>query len=813
MVVFNPAVPDTNDPSYLQLSRPISQPESDKSSVYAGKAAEYFGESLKSKGEADFYASKGKAAESAGYGELFKGLGDMFQSGTRAADAYYKSKIDADVYSAVDAERTNFTRQLEQAGIGGTVPVSSADDMEFSSQSRRGGPVDILSPTARESMPEGIDRGIRDVNSVVAARANDKISETMYIQRLNSIAKSLRAQYPGHREYIDQQIAQTTGMNPANAYVRSMIQDMNAAATAARASQGKVESMLIDGAKKIPGFQNIYFGWKDGNITTEQAMEIYNKQEAWRYTYERIKAGRENLKGTIEERQLVDGQNLSTTVSQKVDTLFDSAMARIKPEVLEKLRNGDFTGVDPTEIQKVNSAMLAAKQGAFQAAWGEAVRLGWTNSTSLGAEEVKKRINAQLSIFDNFSDLINNQNGGAAFALVAQNKALLTAGENRMLKDKELGPYLTMSSAIQKNGGDKALEKLFQSGLGTGLMPATQAFIRDEKARWASGEINPQTGAPHTPNDIIEAAKKEKIPVPKLNNEVVKTLGLIYDPQVGDGMKTTMIKGLGSEQNKGFISQFGKDGWNTPDRAYRPGAKWVNGKNYVWSEATRPEIIAEVKKQDQTTQRNYIDWAEQTFAKELFGRDIKDFERISKHKGLVVTYDSENKRFGVSMHLADTRPKVDPNALPGGRILPGERVDQLRLQYESAKTTIENLNAGISGLKNVAELRNMDVDAYIFRQLRLSGATLEGTSIPSAMMKSMTSSATSKSNFQPEENPQRGSLSEFLKNPATTLPARPQNAPAGSRTRLRGNLTDEELIPGSISVEDVPLGQPLRTRR
>jgi hypothetical protein len=65
--------------------------------------------------------------------------------------------------------------------------------------------------------------------------------------------------------------------------------------------------------------------------------------------------------------------------------------------------------------------------------------------------------------------------------------------------------------------------------------------------------------------------------------------------------------------------------------------------------------------------------------------------------------------------------------------------------------------------------------------------------------------AVQSSQFAPEEGSQRGSLSDFLRSPGTTLPGRVQNAPAGSRTRLRGNLTDEEPV-GPMEVTNIPEG-------
>jgi hypothetical protein len=81
--------------------------------VYAGQSAEYAGHAAKYAGQASEYAGKAAEFEGQGLGHLFKGIGEVFGEGLKAADKFVKSSIDQDVYSAVDAQRNQYSAQLE----------------------------------------------------------------------------------------------------------------------------------------------------------------------------------------------------------------------------------------------------------------------------------------------------------------------------------------------------------------------------------------------------------------------------------------------------------------------------------------------------------------------------------------------------------------------------------------------------------------------------------------------------------------------------------------------------------------------------
>src|ERR1700747_2431519 len=181
MAIFNPEVQPGRDdmPNYFKYSEAIKQPQADQ--------------------------SKGLAYEA---------LGKGIEGAASLADTTAKDIIGQDVRDTTEKIRSDFTNQLQQTkdvmGGGPRTTLMSAD-------------ADANQP----SIPEAINTGLSKVDSLQSALINGKINDTYYHQRLADAVTSIRAKYPGYTDYIDQKVAQVTGVNPANAVVGDLMQDIN----------------------------------------------------------------------------------------------------------------------------------------------------------------------------------------------------------------------------------------------------------------------------------------------------------------------------------------------------------------------------------------------------------------------------------------------------------------------------------------------------------------------------------------------------------------------------------------------------------
>src|SRR5678816_3678257 len=151
------------------------------------------------------------------------GAGDLFTSSIAAADEIIKAKASSRIENEAGAEKDLHISELEAAkatitgqevGPNAGVKTNATDpSLEVSSQSRQ----DTLVAQPQE-VPAGLDGLSRTLGTLDSARANGKLSETAYYARLNSVARSVRSQFPGYRDYIDSQVEKVTGVAPANAY-------------------------------------------------------------------------------------------------------------------------------------------------------------------------------------------------------------------------------------------------------------------------------------------------------------------------------------------------------------------------------------------------------------------------------------------------------------------------------------------------------------------------------------------------------------------------------------------------------------------
>src|SRR5258708_7291981 len=139
-----------------------------------------------------------------------KGIGGAF----KIADDFMQQKVKNEATEGVDAIRDITTRTLEIATQPQSVvpgPAQTGDGTKVADPS-------LLDSNAAADVPAAIDGGLKRIGTLTNARmATSGRNDTLYVQQLNSLAKNLRAQYPGYRPYIDEQISSMYGLYKVNA--------------------------------------------------------------------------------------------------------------------------------------------------------------------------------------------------------------------------------------------------------------------------------------------------------------------------------------------------------------------------------------------------------------------------------------------------------------------------------------------------------------------------------------------------------------------------------------------------------------------
>lgn len=271
MVAFNPDVPQGQDnmPNWTRFGSPASSFEGDKSSGIAISTA-----------------------------------AQAIESGTNILDTTAKDVIKKDVRGTVEPIREDFTNQL----------ITARDQATGT---------DIIPPSSTSvPPPTAIQSGIQKVQAIQLASENGKVNDTYYDMRLKSAVTDLRAKYPGYIDYIDSQVSSITGVNPANALVQNLMQDINRLQTNKRTATDKA----VDDAMKS--------GYPDANIMVQklqsqgesylpQFREWYAKQTVFDSSIKRQNAVREANKGTKEDISTSRVEDFTNEAGSKLSTAFD----------------------------------------------------------------------------------------------------------------------------------------------------------------------------------------------------------------------------------------------------------------------------------------------------------------------------------------------------------------------------------------------------------------------------------------------------------------------------------------------------------
>lgn len=216
-------------------------------------------------------------------------LGKGLEEGTEVADRGIKDVIKDSLYKQIDSERDGFSSALQtmKRMVTGSPLDANAQATDKD-----------LMPDQPPPPPSGVQRGLSTVQNLQSGFDGNKISETMYYQRLNTVAKQMRSDYPGYRDYIDQEVSKISGGNPANEYLKGMIQDLNRGLASKNKDQEYYEKAIVNsgydnsqkmvekfrsGQISIPQVQ----GWLAGNATKDgenkratAAFEMADKQHS-----------------------------------------------------------------------------------------------------------------------------------------------------------------------------------------------------------------------------------------------------------------------------------------------------------------------------------------------------------------------------------------------------------------------------------------------------------------------------------------------------------------------------------------------------
>lgn len=711
MAIFNPQVQDINTPDWTKTSHPISQPEADKSK-----------------------------------GIMLSTVGNALEGGVKIAEDtmqdYLKEKVSAGVDALRDTSILAY-QDIRSSQITGQPPDPAAV--------KTAGFKGTLVKEANSDVPDDLQSGLDRAQNIALAKAQrGSANDTLYTANLYALTKQLRAEYPGHRDFIDQQIAKISGKNPANAFMDNLLADINRSSTgqdvfqkmvmtkaAANMGDAEVQKWLIAAQQNVPNSMS--------GLT--QAVFKAEKQKA---QHEQWRIQNEESKGD----QSADATKATGQAEVRAQQIVDKHLNPVleipgltAPQTMKKLVEDSMTG--KITLQGAQKDMLVQSLAAARSQAADDLQ------RTLDKEGYSQRIrdpkalqairDDKLGYLDRAIALITDDKWGS----MGEARRRVTAMQdetNLQAQTSPTGEWLRKSKVIGDHLGPQWLNYIDSLGLAKGNLQQLQSFMNDTMVRASTPDDVRKDGVVKSMYSDLQTARNAKangVKAPdKIYDNIVENVGLINsatEQGKQDVAKEVVKYTFDPSRNSKIMEFFGKD--FTDD-----SGKFHKGRMAVYDTLTQPKLVDNIwNLRDKDAWKMHKDWQEMSF-KTIFGESVKDLDKkinwnLSGMKDTKLVWDSDNNRFSLAGPTVDKSSKIDRNVPP--QALPAD-VANVRI----TEATINQLNSGLQNLSYMRKKEGEDVNSYLFDMLMGLGYSpndkLRGDNLPQKAIEAV--AASSKSN-------------------------------------------------------------------
>lgn len=686
MSAFNPTVPDTNDPNYLNWSKPISDLPGNKA-----------------------------------WGAALSGAGDMLKATVSAADEWIKKDIDDKVTKQVDEQKNALETGLENirlAQVNGTAT---------------GGAVNLLPQDRLPDVPGGVKNGLDRINTLQQARdqnsgsTGNSINDTYYSGNITAIAKNIRAEYPGYRDYIDSKVSAISGLPVANSYYKNLMADINHAATNANDANKKADNLLMDGVKSgYKGFDVLYERRLRGQASNQDIVDAYFDQSS----KDRLNTqAREKLalqRGTIEADQTMAVASYGDEAARTTDTFLRTVTIGTpfgqmsSKEFMDGVDSGKFK-MTPTQAQEMAPVMEGVRRGLNSALIESANKTNPNGTPSYavragGLDKLKGQIEQQNTIFSQFTDGIVNEKYGLAWT--ARNWANAASSETgrRMYEDEKIGPRMLLQKQMRSDFGDNFSNILIEDAMKMDLQNDLKEYFTNKLTK-AITTPPPGAAAPSAIEDV-QQAKKNGIGIE--NPEETKYYQRILEiPKIVGNTEAPMKARINAAnyafgpKNRYLLREFNQD-YRDPTTG-----QWVEGKIGAFYRMSSPDVVQgmiDLKnkggpqgKAAYDNWRNFIDLS----INEAVGGDVRNLGEIKPtgKNDVKVAFNSETNTF----ELRDAS---------GRNPLPRRSADPTAQGYlNTIHDSTDRINLVLSKYVDIAKATGQNPNEMAIRILVQSGYT------------------------------------------------------------------------------------------
>lgn len=711
MPIFNPQVPDTNSPDWTNTSRPISQPESDKSK-----------------------------------GILLNTVGNALESGVKLAEDTMQDFLKDKVSAGVDALRDTSIlayQDIRSSQIQGTTPAEGAV--------KTAGFKGTLVKEANADLPQDLQSGLDRAENIALAKAQrGSANDTLYTANLYALTKQLRAEYPGHRDFIDQQIARISGKNPANAFMDNLLSDINRAST----GQDVFQKQILTKAGANLGDAEVQKWWVATQQGVPNAMQgltraVFNA-EGQKAQHEKWKIDNEQSRGD----QSADATKATGQFEVRAQQVIDKHLNPVleipgltAPQTMKKLVEDSMTGrvtLAGPQKEMLVQALAAARSQAADDLQKTSDREGYSQRIR-DPKALQAIRDDKLGYLDRAISLITDDKWGS-MGEAKRRVAAMQDDTNLQAQTSPTGEWLRKSKVIGDHLGPQWLNYIDSLGLAKGNLQQLQSFMNDSMVRASTPDDVRKDG-------VVKSMYSDLVTAKNAKNNGVKAPDKIYDNLVDNVKLITTATEQGKtdvakevvkytfdpNKNANIVKFFGKD--FVDDRGVRH-----NGRNAIYDTLTEPKVVDSIwGLRDKDSWNMHKDWQEISF-KTLFGENVKDLDKkinwtTAGMKDTKLVWDSDFNQFSLTGPTVEKSRKIDPGVPPN--VLPSD-VANVRI----TQATVDDLNKGLKNLSYMRKKEGSDTNSYLFQMLMDLGYSpndkLHGDNLPQKAIEAV--QASSKSN-------------------------------------------------------------------
>ena len=706
MVTIAPELPSVTPPEWLRESRPISDLSVDKSAAIG--------------------ITTGAQA---------------LETGVNVAENLQQKAISDKTRAGVDAIRDTTTlayENIRNAQLSGQSPADAAMRTAGFTGSLTGSQPDV---------PPGLQAGLDRADQIGTAMAQGagKNNDTLYTANLNALAKQLRSEYPGHRDFVDEQIARISGKNPANAYMDNLLQDINRNATAANAGKNR----LLGEAYK-------YFGADDGsgrtmwpyikafemglpnsennlaNAVSKAAADKY-KFDSWQQNHTMNTANKADDTETAKQQYAAE---LGASAQRHFNGLLE-VPGLTDPATIQRLisqsQNGQIV-LSSDQKNQLLSAAVAAKSAWEDDAKRIANQRGYTARINDPKSEASIKDN-EGQFFTRLIDNIQNDKYGSLFENKRAVEGIRSDSNKQLLTDPNVGGYTRLIDSMTQFAGPNWVNTAQAAGLQKGYLGKFQNFVNQSLYVAATPDDLRQDGKVKSMYDHIHQLQQAgatigpdgqptKVPQ-KAYDDVVHNVDKIADPGTPPQVKTEIAKYAFNEQNWKLMDAFKMDFTDSKGVQHK-------GKYSVFDTLTQPGITDNLwNLKDKSVWGMYKNWADTSFST-LYREDLDHLSQMSTRapsaeRPFRILWDSRNSRF-------------DTDNGKGQPYSPTTTVDANF--FNEVRATLNRVNNGVYNLKNVYAKEGEDTsEKMLQRMIQMGFKPNESVGgLPDDMMKAIISS-------------------------------------------------------------------------